>query len=160
MSTQNLCVFTVPELTFSAELLTEFTQPPCAITWISMGAHKIPSTGNYTIVCRHAVEHTLGQPMKTEVGCPSGREFQNCHMQNSSPKKYIKEGMLEKKSAWLTLTDWMWQEKKAESTKSCPVMKMSSQRWLADTSHRPSCTTAVPDGRGSSARRWAHSPPT
>ena len=63
--------------------------PLVAITWISMGAHKPPSTGNYTIVCRQAVEHTLGQPMKTEGGCPSGREFQNCHMQNSSPKGWV-----------------------------------------------------------------------
>ena len=63
--------------------------PLVAITWISMGAHKPPSTGNYTIVCKQAVEHTLGQPMKTEGGCPSGREFQNCHMQNSSPKGWV-----------------------------------------------------------------------
>ena len=51
----------------------------CAIACMNFCAHVSQALVSTPLLEQTKIQHTLGQPLKAEYGCPSGRRVENCH---------------------------------------------------------------------------------
>ena len=78
----------VPWHSKGVQTLVVFVQPLCVIMSINVCVHiiKLHALAVIPLLGHTKLQHTLGKPLRTECGCSSGKQLENGHVCNLSPK--------------------------------------------------------------------------